>query len=342
MELRYPFVLILGIIAIILLVILTKKKIKNYDNGHKIANTKYLKQHSYYKERLKKYNTLINIIKLLCLTTVFISVFLLSRMAKIETVNTSEYNRDIYLCMDVSDSVNELNLEIVKNMKETVKSLKEERFGISIFNSSNVILVPLTDDYEYVLDTLEKLEKAIEVRVNYDFEAEYDSKEYNKYREGTTYLMEGTIEGSDLRGSSLIGDGLASCVYSFPKLEEEERTRIIIFSTDNELAGKPLVTLDEAADISIKKKVTVYGIGTTVMSTKDRDEFKRAVEKTGGEFYEESKSSVKSIVKNIEKHTKTLREKEDETYKIDIPQLPFIMLIISFIILIYLETKVIS
>ncbi len=31
--------------------------------------------------------------------------------------------------MDVSTSVNELNKELVKNLKETVKELKGERFG---------------------------------------------------------------------------------------------------------------------------------------------------------------------------------------------------------------------
>ena len=37
--------------------------------------------------------------------------------------------------MDVSASVNELNEEIVKSLKEVVQGLKGERFGITIFNN---------------------------------------------------------------------------------------------------------------------------------------------------------------------------------------------------------------
>ncbi|MFR5029176.1 MAG: hypothetical protein ACLTDF_10800 [Coprococcus sp.] len=38
--------------------------------------------------------------------------------------------------------------------KKTVDELQGERFGIVIFNTSPVLLTPLTDDYEYVKDHL--------------------------------------------------------------------------------------------------------------------------------------------------------------------------------------------
>lgn len=336
MELRYPICLLIGALLIILTIFITKKKGRLYEKGTKVANTSYIKEDPYYQKVLKQYTTLTNVIKILCVITMVAATILMARISSINSIDTNEYNRDIFLCMDVSDSVNELNLEIVKNMKETVNSLKGERFGISIFNSSNVILVPLTDDYNYVLDTLDKLSEAIDIRVN------GSPLTTEGYSEAFTYLMSGTLEGNQQRGSSLISDGLASCVYSFPKLDEQERTRIIIFSTDNDLAGTPLVTLDQAAQISKDKKVTVYGVGTTLMDEQDKTEFKNAVLKTGGEFYEQSNSSVNSIVKNIERHSKTLLEEKNKTYQIDKPLIPFIFLLTSIIIIIILEKRTIS
>ena len=65
--------------------------------------------------------------------------------------------------MDISSSVDELNVELCAKLKEVVRRLDGERFGITIFNAKSVLLVPLTNDYEYVLGTLDKLEKSFEV-----------------------------------------------------------------------------------------------------------------------------------------------------------------------------------
>ncbi len=333
MELRYPFVIILGIIFIIVLIFVFKKKGIKYSNGVKVANTSYIKSNEYYKKKINEYKVIIYILKGICLFTIFVSVILLSRVSKTEKVNANEYNRDIFLCMDASGSVDELNLSLVDNLRDTVKSLKGERFGISIFNTSSVILVPLTEDYDYVLDTLDSLKDSFDSLVNPNY---FDNESYTKQN----YITSGTLVGAEERGSSLIGDGLASCVYSFPKLEED-RTRIIIFSTDNELAGTPLLTLEEAANISKSKNITIFGIGTKLMNDKNRIEFKNAVAKTGGDYFEQSNNSVNNIVKSIERQSKSLLKKESQSYKTDLPTIPFIMLLVSFIVLIILEKKVI-
>ena len=157
MELRYPYVIVFLIIISILIFFLSKKKVNKYITGSKIANTHYLKSSDYYKQKVKKYS----IIKKMVLSLFFISFIccsiLLSRLTKVQTIKTNQYNRDIYLCMDVSSSVDELNLELVETLKSTVNKLHGERFGISIFNTSSVTLVPLTDDYTYVIDTLNQI-----------------------------------------------------------------------------------------------------------------------------------------------------------------------------------------
>ena len=340
MELIYPFVLYIGIIAVFILCVIKLKKKAIYKDGTKIANTKYAKSVPYYDELMKKYKILSFSIKAICIVCICASLVLLSRPAKIETTSTSKYNRDIMLCLDTSTSVDNLNLQLISNYKDIVENLKGERFGISIFNTSSVLLVPLTDDYEYVLETLDMLEKCIENSINITENYEmgiYDTSDESMFYEA--YLRNGTGVGE---GSSLIGDGLASCVFDFPDIEEDkERTRIIIFSTDNDLNGTPTVSLTEAAEISKENNVTVFGIAPKEISDDKSTEMKNAMELTGGEYYEEASSgTVDSIVDNIEQEGKALIEVKEETRKIDRPMIPFIILLISIFILFLLDKKV--
>ena len=334
MEIKHPILLVILLITSIIIYILFKKKNKKYLNGSKIANTKYIMNNDYYKQILKKYNLFTYIIKIVCILSILCSSILISRLTKVERTNINQYNRDIFLCMDVSKSVDELNLELVQNLKETVKSLKGERFGISIFNTSSVVLVPLTDDYEYVNTTLDKIKESIETYNAHDYN---DTSSYYK----SNYIMSGTLEGNTVLGSSLIGDGLASCIYSFSNLEEE-RSRIIIFSTDNDLNGKPNLTLNEASLISRDKNIKVFGIEPKIMKQENHNEFLQAINNTGGKFYEHSKLNTKNIVNDIEKTSKSLLKKQYETKKIDIPQIPFIILIISISSFIIIKKKVIE
>ena len=335
MEVKYPLIIITLPIVVIICLLLIKKKNENFKVGSKIANTEYLKNSKYYKIIVKRYNFIKVTTTILFLISIISSIILLARISKIETIDNEIYNRDIFLCMDVSSSVDELNEELVDSLKNTVNSLHGERFGISIFNTSPVVLVPLTDDYDYVIDTLDKIKKSIKAN---------NSIEYGKYNDDdylyiSSYIYSGTIEGNEQRGSSLIGDGLASCIYNFSKFEEK-RTRIIIFSTDNDLAGKPYFTLDEAAELSKNKGIKVFGIGTKIMKENNKIDFKNSVLKTNGKYYEHSKSTTDTIVEDIEKTSTTLLKDNKTTRNIDIPEIPFIIMIISIIGLIYMSKKV--
>lgn len=338
MEIRYPILLLLVPILIILFFkFINNKNIKQTAES-KIANTSYLKETEYYKKLLKKYK----ILKVIIITSFIIAIstatILASRLSKVETRQENDYKRDIMLCMDVSASVDELNLELVKNLKNTVNTLKGERFGISIFNTSSVLVSPLTDDYNFILNALDEIEKSLIANNSMDY-SKYNASDYFYIR---NYIYSGTLEGNESRGSSLIGDGLASCIYKFPKLDEEKRTRIVIFSTDNDLAGKPIVTLDKAALIAKKKNVKVFGIGTTIMKNKDKQEFESAVKQTGGKFYTQSSSNLKNIVNDIEKTSKSLIKGKTETKELDIPEIPFILLLISSTLIILISKKVIK
>ncbi len=330
MELTYPLVLYIGIPILIVLIILIsiKRKKPNYKNGKKIANTQYAKKVPYYQKILQQYRILSIIIKIICVITIVISLVLLSRPSKVETSETKRYSRDIFLCLDVSTSVIDLDQNLVSEMKDTVKSLKGERFGISIFNTSSDVIVPLTDDYEYVLETLDKLEEAFE--------------SYSSTGLYPTFLQAGTLVGNMERGSSIIGENLASCLYSFPNLEEE-RTRIVLFATDNDdyAMSKPVATLEDAGEIGKENKIVVYAICPKATTDIDKEELQDVVRTTGGELYtEDGKETVSNIVQQIESKQKTEIEGSKETKRLDKPEIPFIILLISIIVLFITSKKV--
>lgn len=335
MELRWPFVIVLGIVLIIGLIIFKfKKRNIDYLGGKRVSNTKYVKKLALYQDILKRYKILVMFIEGFFVAAMVFCILMLSRPAFVDKVRTDEYNRDIFLCMDVSTSVNKLNLEIVESLKETVRTLKGERFGITIFNSSAVTIVPLTDDYDYVESVLDQISTSINAYSN------YGNRNYYDYY----YLFEGTLEGNTIYGPSLIGDGMVSCVNSFSQLEEDsERTRIAIFSTDNDVppTSKPVFTIEEAGRYSKNHNVIIYGIATANIKASNLTTFRNAVETTGGELYEESSGeTVDSIVKNIEKTSKNFIEGKEETIRMDIPEVPFIILLSCMLVLFILTKRV--
>ena len=152
-----------------------------------------------------------------------------------------QLNRDIMLCLDVSGSMLETDEAIVGVFSQLVGNFKGERIGMTIFDSSAVMVFPLTDDYEFVEAELATATQALSSDA------------------GTFDYLAGTYEAA---GSSLIGDGLANCVNGFPAAGkaagETERSRSIIFATDNMLAGRPLFTLEQATGLAKTAKARVY------------------------------------------------------------------------------------
>ena len=333
MELVSPWVLYIGIPVIIILPFLRLKQKDQYQKGNKVANTGFIEETPYYKKLLKQYKILRMAALSFLLLAVAICFFMISRPAEIETVTPEIHNRDIFLCLDISDSVDQLNLEICDELKNVVEQLDGERFGITIFNGKSILLVPLTTDYEYVLDTLDDLKAAFEFSIakeSMDLTLEdYTSVLYN-------YKYEGTL--CDY-GSSFIGDGLASCLYNFPDLKEnDERSRLIIFATDNDLNGTPIVTVDEAAALCAKNDVKVFAIAPDFIV--DEDSFKKAMESTGGGYYRASTAhAFDNLIEDIEK-TETSVMEEVKTIITDKPEGLFICLVVFMSIYFIFSRKV--
>ena len=334
MELMYPFVILVIIVILIFVLVIKNKKDDKYKNGIKVANTQYIKSIPYYKEIVKKQKIFSAIVICFAIISIIFSSILIARPVTSKVTEETKYSRDIFLCMDVSTSVNDLNENLVSTLKDTVKNLLGDRVGISIFNTSSTLIVPLTDDYDYVLDTLENLQKALKV----NNEADYKNEDFYYLQQ---YIRAGTLVGNPERGSSIISDGLASCVYNFPDLNEN-RSRIIIFSTDNEMSGEPIITLSEAANLCKEKNITVYPIAPSSVRKTDLEGLKNVAEVTGGKVYTETTSNTTtSIVKNINEKAKSVTKTSVKKDKVDVPFIPFTILVCSILILVILDRKVI-
>lgn len=336
MEIKNNYIIYIGIFVIfalsIFLFIRTRKK-SAYSGGKKVVATIMNTSDPIYRKRWILYRVLSISFIATCVAGIISCFVVLARPYKVDTVTKKQYCRDIILTMDISTSVDELNYKLVDELKDTVKELAGERIGIVIFNTTPVYLVPLTDDYEYVIEQLDIVKQALVQRNTYNFNI-FDNQ-WEDYFYYDQYISAGTLIGCETRGSSLIGDGLATAALDFSELEEDkERTRIIIFSSDNELEGEPIVTLDEASDICKKNKVIVYGIGTKEMFDDNMVSMKKAVENTGGKFYlEEYNDTFSKIVNDIEKQSKSLIKGGTELRETDIIKFPFILMMSTIVLM---------
>ncbi|MFE4195208.1 VWA domain-containing protein [Paenarthrobacter sp. NPDC056912] len=196
-------------------------------------------------------------------------------------------NRDIVLCLDVSGSMTSTDAAIASVFQKLAQEFDGERIGMVIFDSSSVQLLPLTDDYDYAAEQLTQAKEALD--------------------SGAGSFFDGTWNGE---GSSLIGDGLASCVQSFPTTEngpqDQPRSRSVVLATDNFLSGDPIFTLDEASALAQRKNIKVHAINPGDFDYGDQTEqpgarLKAAAEQTGGSYFTlDSPEAVPGIVQKVQ------------------------------------------
>lgn len=134
-------------------------------------------------------------------------------------------------------------------------------------------------------------------------------------------------------------------LYSFPDIKTDgDRTRIIIFATDNNVAGTETVTLEEACALCKKYNVNLYAycpsVEMNVYTSKEKiASYKNAVEKNaGGKFYTGDLEKMTSNIVNEIKETKTsLLKSSKKTYVTDHPEILYIIIVTMFFIVIILE-----
>ncbi|MEO3939134.1 VWA domain-containing protein [Dermatophilaceae bacterium Soc4.6] len=179
-------------------------------------------------------------------------------------VSRSQENRDIVLCLDVSGSMIDVDAQVISTFQQLADGFRGERISLVIFNSTAVPVFPLTDDYEFVRTELSRAADALDTL------------------DPTDSFFAGTLNGN---GSSLIGDGLATCARSFDH-PELTRARSIILATDNEAAGRSLFSLPEAGALAQRGGIQVYGLNPSDSpASSPAAEMASVVKATGGVYY---------------------------------------------------------
>ena len=318
----------------------------------KAANTARIKANPLYRRRLIEAVIFRVLTAAGLILAIVAASFLVARPFKRDTIKDTVNRRDVFLCVDLSSSNYEGVQNLVQAFRETVTGLDGDRIGISLFNTSSIQFVPMTDDYDFVLRRLDSLERYLAAQEEFEtsYAQKYDSvydipdSERARYEELNRILSsfdEGLTAGYEMKGTSAIGEGLASCLFSFPELTEEERTRIIIFVTDNrpELLSDPLVTLGDTAGMCAFDKVTVFGIdpanpesdGAMTVAA----EMQEAVESTGGKFYGPGTAlSAEEILADIQSLERKITSTATATEDTDLPTVWFYVLAAGFVLIV--------
>ena len=183
-----------------------------------------------------------------------------------------------------------------------VTRFQGERIGLVIFNSSAATVFPLTDDYDFINDELDVAGRALA---------------------GDTTLesfFAGTFNG---RGTSLIGDGLATCVSSFDRVDTQ-RPRSLVLATDNHLAGRPIIAFDEAGELAKAKGVRIYGLNPEENGVDSEAlEMRQVVEASAGRYFPTGDpSAIPGIIAAVQSQEAALIDSATRALYTDAPTLP--------------------
>lgn len=244
-------------------------------------------------------------------TAAIVAGVVAARPMSAQTVQPVNTSRDIMLCLDVSGSMTEVDVEVLTVFDELLDSFEGERIGLTIFNSSPVQIFPLTDDYDFVREHLDSMMQSFD------------------YADAVPEHWVGTLNGD---GASLIGDGLAACTMGFDN-PDADRSRSVIFATDNEVNGASIVTLEEAAAYAASKDVRVFALNP--VQGKDADvsaELSAAAEATGGAaFGLRDTTTVSDIVTQVQEQEATALRGEAQVVWTDTPNLWIVLLSICLL-----------
>lgn len=167
--------------------------------------------------------------KLALILTLISLVVLVSRPLTRQSLDADKTGLDIMFVVDISSSMNETDISPTRIkaganfIQSFVSKLTTDRVGIVIFKRLVRTLVPLTFDYQTVIDQAKTLDNNL-------------------------------IPKSDTSEGTAIGDGLILGVEKFPK--DLPRTKIIILLTDGEpnFGIEPL----KAATYASERQVKIY------------------------------------------------------------------------------------
>lgn len=372
MQYHNPYILPIGgaifIVAYILFRVLMRRRA--FRKGRKVANTALLEENEVFRRARRTHRITSIIIELCLIAGIFASMGMIARPYRTENLNQGVRKRDIFLCMDNGIYLDTLNEELLDELIQVVDGLEGDRFGVSIYCAHSLLYVPMTDDYSYIKKKLEELQEYFRLVIKLD--QVYGAYGWNlpdalpesmkedfetdlaRHEDLRAEIVTPTYINAHRKGYFLIGDGLASCMYSFPKFGAEDRSRIVLLSTENtnDVNANPVVKLDEACDLCAKNKVTVFGLfrgekafnntlkpNNVFISSLETDndyataraDLEKNVKKTGGDIYEYGVMSVSEIIEDVQKQKAMLVDEVIVNKDVDQPRIPVLVLTVALV-----------
>lgn len=231
-------------------------------------------------------------------------------------------SRDIVLCLDVSTSMVAVDAEVLNTFSTLIKKFDGERVALVVWNSTAQTMVPLTDDYDLLQDQFDELSEVL------DFTPYYGNPDLDRYFE----VFPGVLSES-VSGSSLAGDGLASCTLAFDQ-PVEDRSRSIILATDNQVVDTghtQVYSLSEAADLLAEQNIRLFSLFAADLESdpwasgidveEARAELESVTTAHNGRFYEITDvDATSSIVKELEEDQANELTADSEVRITDTPQ----------------------
>lgn len=197
-------------------------------------------------------------------------IIVTARPAIISIISPVQKNRDIMLCLDASGSVLKVDTMLINRFGALVTNFQEQRFGLTLFNSSAVTVIPLNDNYQLTSSQLKTAGEAFQAQKGDIF----------------TRLTNGTLAGFD-SGTSLASDGLASCIQHMGE-NPQQRSRSIVLATDNEVNGTPIVGMTQAIQMAQAEGIRVFvidpGVGDSAKAD-DHAQLRLVAQQTDGEYF---------------------------------------------------------
>jgi Ca-activated chloride channel family protein len=324
MELKWPWLAALLMGVVLALLFLWLRRPSRPHDSLLVAHSNRLRQLPRYRWLARRQMVITALRTAGALVLIAGAILLASRPIRVEVAEPDRSARDIQLCLDVSPSMYDWNLQIVEEFRELVKQLSGERIGLTIFNASSVTVFPLTDDYEFMADRLNEAEDAFRTR------------EY-QYFVGTLPLRRiGDQLVPDPSSASQIGDGLASCLQRFDPTAEA-RGRAVVLASDNDPLGRPLFSLEEAVGQALRDNVVVYGIGPPDLAEKPEraSGFDAAATATGGTLaLLQEETNVDDVVAGIQRLERSRLEQAPRATELDDPEVAFAIACAGFALLI--------
>lgn len=326
----HPLVLLawfaLGVVALLAGIrVVRRRRAPEPPDALRLANAARLAESRAWRRRLVVYRALLVLTLTAVLAAGLSAAVLSARVVERDTADPRLRVRDVMLCLDVSTSMQEADQQVLREYERLVRRFRGERIGLTIFNSAPVSVFPLTSDYDYAVQQLRLIGRSF----GYVTQG------------GIPSIYSGTVYGET--GSSLIGDGLASCLARLHDAGEERRSSSVILATDNAVGGAPLITLGQAAGIAERTGVRVYGLdGSPRAGTQDPAAvaFREAVRHTGGAYFPLADSeTVTQIVEAVRERQAEAVPSAPRVQERDAPEAVWVVLSVAVGLLLVLAWR---